>query len=313
MKTGSVAGAQANPPLRGTQFLVEHMGEVFRRPSLLGIEIAWRWLFGIPFLLACRRVVQRILESYPPASAGVTSIDAQNPWIAARQLAKIFSFYAPHVAAESWRLLPLAAVAWVVVSGIGRALLLSRMDRDSKIRRPLRIFTVVVLQAKWLALLAITLWGWFCAMQWTVTAYMPEGSEPDLIGLAIWTIILALGFFTLWAVINWPFSVAPILARMENRSAISALRASFHPGKAFSGKLIEINLVMGIAKLALFVVAMVFSAAPLPFSDQLGPQAMHRVWAASGVFYLAANDYFQVVRLKAFMEFWQVFRGRAPA
>jgi hypothetical protein len=66
---------------------------------------------------------------------------------------------------------------------------------------------------------------------------------------------------------------------------------------------------MGIVKLALIVLAMVFSAAPLPFSDQLGPDALHWVWAASTIFYLVANDYFQVVRLKGFVEFWNTYRG----
>ena len=71
----------------------------------------------------------------------------------------------------------------------------------------------------------------------------------------------------------------------------------------------EINLVMGIVKLALIVLAMVFSAAPLPFSDELGPSAFRLVWAGSTVFYLMANDYFHVVRLKGFVEFWQIYRG----
>ncbi len=71
----------------------------------------------------------------------------------------------------------------------------------------------------------------------------------------------------------------------------------------------EIDLVMGIVKLALIVLAMVFSAAPLPFSDQLGGDALHVVWAGAAVFYLVANDYFQVVRLKSFVEFWRTFRG----
>ena len=47
--------------------------------------------------------------------------------------------------------------------------------------------------------------------------------------------------------------------------------------KQFTGKLVEINLVMGIVKLALIVLAMVLSAAPLPFSDQLGADALHWV------------------------------------
>ena len=53
---------------------------------------------------------------------------------------------------------------------------------------------------------------------------------------------------------------------------------------------------------------MVFSAAPLPFSDELGGGAMHVVAAASVVFYLVANDFFQVVRLKAFLAFRETFR-----
>jgi hypothetical protein len=65
---------------------------------------------------------------------------------------------------------------------------------------------------------------------------------------------------------------------------------------------------MGIVKLALMVLAMVLSAAPLPFGDQLGPDALHLVWAAAMLFYLAASDYFQVVRLKGFIEFWKIFR-----
>jgi hypothetical protein len=304
-----VADGRGNPPLRGTQLLVEHMGEVVRRPSLVAIEIAWRWLFGIPFLFFCQRAVQHILAEFPLASSGINSIDVQNPWVAATQLARVFSYYGPHFTAELWRLAPIAALVWVVISGVGRAVLLSRMEKGTGARQRLRVMTIIALQAVWLGLLAITLWAWLRTMEWMAAAHMPAGSEPDLVGYAIWTIFLALGFFTLWAAINWPASVAPIVARMEDRSAISALRASLRLGKAFTGKLVEINLVLGIAKLALFVVAMVFSAAPLPFSDQLGQDSMHAVWAASGIFYLVANDYFQVVRLRAFVEFWKVYRG----
>jgi hypothetical protein len=63
-------------------------------------------------------------------------------------------------------------------------------------------------------------------------------------------------------------------------------------------------------KLALIVVAMVLSAAPLPFSDELGPDALHVLWLAATVCYLVASDYFQVVRLKGFQEFLKMFRGQ---
>jgi len=90
---------------------------------------------------------------------------------------------------------------------------------------------------------------------------------------------------------------------------LSALGQSLRLGRPFAGKLAEINLVLGIVKLALVVVAMVLSAAPLPFSDELGPSAMRCVLVGSVVFFLVVNDFFQVVRLKAFVEFWRVFRS----
>jgi hypothetical protein len=100
---------------------------------------------------------------------------------------------------------------------------------------------------------------------------------------------------------------------LEGRSAASALGQSLRLGKAFTGKLVEINLVMGIVNLALIVLALVLSAAPLPFSDQLGTDALHWIDALAVVFYLVASDYFQVVRLKGFVEFWKMFRGSESA
>jgi hypothetical protein len=133
------------------------------------------------------------------------------------------------------------------------------------------------------------------------------------VGYAFWSIFLALGFFTLWALVSWPLSIAPLLMLLERRSALSSLRESLRLGKQFTGKLVEINLVMGIVNLALIVLAMVFSAAPLPFSDQLGSDALHWISVASVILYLVASDYFQVVRMKGFEEFWKLYRGSQAA
>jgi hypothetical protein len=304
-----VANLHANAPVRGTQLLVEHMSDVLRRPSLIAIEIAWRWLFGIPFLLVCWKQTQRILMAFPPESSVWSSIDAQNPWVAAVQLANVASYYeAPVLAVLRW-LLPAAALAWVVVSGVGRNLLLRRMGANQTSRLAFRPVAIIALQAAWLALFAVTLWGWLRCMQWAAATHITVSSEPDLVGYAIWAIFLSLSFFTAFALASWPLSIAPLLVLLEGRSVFSALGQSLRLERLFTGKLAEINLVLGIVKLALLAVAMVFSAAPLPFSDELGASAMHFVWAASAVFFLVANDFFQVVRLKAFVEFWRIFRS----
>jgi hypothetical protein len=300
-------------PLRGTQSLVDQMGWVFSRPKLTAFEIAWRWIFGIPFLAVCWVQAQKILVTLPPESAGLSSIDPQNPWLAATQLAHLWALYQPHVESVVRWLAPTAALAWVVASGLGRSLVLRRLDMVPATRLPFRPLPMIVLQAAWLVLMGATCWAWFRSLGWVAATHITSAGEPDLIGFSIWLIFLSLGFFTVWALVSWPLSIAPILMLAENRSAISSLGQSLRLGKAFTGKLVEINLVMGIVKLALIVLAMVFSAAPLPFSDQLGGDALHVVWAASIVFFLVASDYFQVVRLRGFLEFWRTYRGRKSA
>jgi hypothetical protein len=281
------------------------MGWVFERPSLSAIEIAWRWLFGIPFLLVCWMQAQRILVAVPLESAGLTSLDPENPWVAAVQLDHALALYRPHVSAVLRLLLPLAALAWVVVSGLGRSLLLKRLDPSLRFRP----FGMVVLQAVWLVVWAALCFCWFRSMQWAAATHIAAAGEPDLVGFSFWAIFLSLGFFTAWALVSWPVAIAPILMLLEDCNPAQALARSLRLGRPFTGKLVEINLVMGIVKLALFVLAMVLSAAPLPFSDQLGADTLHWITAAAAIFYLVASDYFQVVRLKGFVEFWKMFRG----
>ena len=292
-------------PLRGTQSLVGQMGWVFARPSLPALEVLWRWSFGLPFLVVCWIEARRILAELRPGSAGRSNFDSQNPWVAAVQLSNAWALYQPRVAAVLCWLLPVAALAWVVVSGLGRGLVLKRMEPQL----PFRPAGVVVLQAAWLAGFVLMCWGWFLSVAWVAATHITPNAEPDLVGFAVWAIFLSLGFFTAWALLSWALSIAPLVMLLEERSALSALGQSLRLGMAMTGKLVEINMVMGIVNLALIVLAMVLSAAPLPFSDQLGPDALHVVWAVATIFYFVASDYFQVVRLKGFHEFWKMYRG----
>ncbi len=299
------AAAASTHPVRGTQTLVDQMGWVLRRPSLTAIEIAWRWLFGLPLLWICWQQANRILIVLPPSSTGLTDLDSQNPWVAVVQLADIWSRYEPHVAAVLQWLVPAAALAWVAASGLGRAFVLKRIEPGLRFRP----VAFTVLQAAWLAVLGLVCFSWFRAIQWAAATHITSAGDADLVGYSIWVIFLSLGFFSLWALISWPFAIAPMLMLLEDRSARSAFIESFRLGRTFTSKLMEINLVMGIVKLTLIVLAMVFSAAPLPFSDELGGDALHFVWAGASLFYLVASDYFQIVRLKSFIEFWRTFRG----
>jgi len=294
-------------PIRGTQKLVDQMGWVIRRPVLTLLEVAWRWLFGIPLLIVSWRQAQQILAAVPPASAGADNLDTLNPWIAGVQFGNVWAHYSTHVSAVLHWLAPVAIVVWVIVSAAGRAVVFRRLDPGVRFRP----FAMLPLQAAWLLVLAGLFWCWLRSMHWVAATHIVSVGDADLVGYSIWAIFLSLGFFSFWAVLSWPVTIAPVLMLFENRSAFSALAESFNLRRTFTSKVMEVNLVMGIIKLSIIVLAMVFSAAPLPFADELGPTALRLATACALGFYLVANDYFQLVRLKSFVEFWRIYRGHA--
>ena len=64
---------------------------------------------------------------------------------------------------------------------------------------------------------------------------------------------------------------------------------------------------MGIVKVALLVLALVFSACPLPFeSVEIADVSDAWWWSGVGVLYLVASDYFHVVRAAAYDALYRI-------
>ena len=303
--------------LRATQSLVSYMAFVWGHPSLVFIEIAWRWLFGVPFLMVCWAQAQLILAQFPPSSVGLDRLEFQNPWLTSEILAEAIGRYEPAVGNVLKWLLPIGAIGWAIASGLGRTFVLARMNAfapfsprsiGSQLRKAP---AYMVLQGLWMSALMGCLWLWFQSVGWASATYITVGAQPDLVGYLCWLIFLSLGVYVIWALLSWTLAIAPVLLFLEDRvrSPWAALRRSFSLGKPLSGKLMEVCLVLAIVKIMLIVLDMVFSAAPLPFADQFGPDALHVLYVIVFIVFLLANDYFYVVRLRSFVELWRYDQG----
>lgn len=304
--------------VRSTQSLVSIQAELWRRPGLLARELAWRWLYGIPALLILGRYAQQLLNRLFASNTGIEDFSLQQPALATQIVAASWHAIAPvalHIAA--W-LSPLLMLGWAIASGIGRAILLRALTSQPR----LQIVPLILLQLLRILALAAAWTLWFQAVRWaahrTITL-IPSVAEPDFVGFAAALISLSLGAFVLWALTSWLLSIASVLVVAPNRhvarrSATSALAAAFRQGP-LTMQLVEVNLVLGIVKLALIVLAMVFSAIPLPFETVMTGHALYAWWAFVGILYLAASDFFQVARLAAFRTFSQsqaAKTGRPP-
>ena len=201
--------------VRGTQSAVAQMGWVFARPSLTALEVAWRWLIGVPLLLVSGPRQQDSCARCRSRPRGLIEVTLQDPWVSAVRMADAWDLYRPPVMHVLAWLAPVAALAWVIVSGLGRSLVLKRLDP----RIAFRPAAMIALQAAWLAVLVLTFWGWYRSIGWAAATHIGTGDEPDLVGYSMWAIFLSLGFFTLWGLVNWPVSIAPMLVVLEDRSA----------------------------------------------------------------------------------------------
>jgi hypothetical protein len=306
VESGQRAGA-ATPTqiedVRGTQSLVEIQAQCWRRPGLIARELAWRWIFGIPALFVLSVFARRLLAILFAAHTGLSDFSLQQPVMAAGIVGASYDAVLPAALELARWVAPLLMVGWAVASGIGRAFVLRALVPGSR----LRPVSLSLLQLLRIVALALTVFAWFAMVRWAgrrdITHLLP-GAEPSVVAFAAWLICLSIGSFIVWALWSWVLSIAGVLIVVEDRNLPSALAASVRQGP-LTMQLIEINLVLGIVKMALIVLAMVFSAIPLPFEAQMSGNALYLWWAAVGIWYLAASDFFQIARLAAFVEFWR--------
>ncbi len=298
----------AGQPVRATQSMIGQMSRVWRTPSLTAIEIAWRWLFGIPLYFVLNAQFQRMMATLTPQASGLSKFDFQDPWTAATLLDHAIHLYHPLFMAAFWHVAPVAVLLWAIVSGTGRALLFARM-REAAPGWPRRIPAVIAFQAIWACALLAAWAIWFQILA-RIAARQIESTavEPNVVAYLIWVIFLSLGVYAGWAAVSWVLRLAPILVLRERRSLISALVSSLSAGRELASKLAEVNLVLCIVRIMLIVLAMVFCAAPLPFSDELTPGSLNTLYQVVAVLYLIGSDYFHVVRQQSYAALTRRYR-----
>lgn len=317
--TGQVqraAGDSGSNRVRGTQSFVHTMSWCWRHPSLVGLEVLWRWIFGSWALWLVGRYGLRIFSAATGgtrdvARLGLDQLTVTDPMGSVTKLAGAVALLLPMVLQVARWMVPLLLLVWVVVSSIGRTVVLRRADALLE-ARPL---TLIGLQVVRVLALGGSFAIWFALMVWAgstaITEPLGRGGEPNLVTYSALVIVGTLALFTLWAVVSWVFAMAPLLAMLRGLGILDSLRAGFHLG-ALKMRLVEVNLVMGIVKIALLVLALVFSACPLPFESVTTQEFLTWWWAGVTVFYLVASDFFHVTRLVAYLQLWRAFEARGP-
>jgi hypothetical protein len=276
-------------PVRGTQSFVTVMVAVWQRPALSALEILWRWLIGALILVPLCLHTGADWLRHPEELRTWATLTLHGGYI-----------YAPQ-----WRILIPAALGlfllWNLAAALGRTVVLHHLDPQLRARR-ITLFALGTLRA---ALLLAT-WALFfrAALVAAKIAQLTPSTDtqfPNLVLFAAMLIPGTLVLYVAWAIVSWPLQLAPLLAMRNNTGTLPSLRAAVRTPKLLRGKLLEINLVMCIVRIALIVLAMVLSASPLAFQSVATQLFFVIWWSVAILLYLAFSDYFHVVRAAAYL------------
>ena len=316
--------ADAAGKVRGTQSFVGTLSAVWRRPWLVALEVAWRWSFGAPALALVLFKVRLVLlaatgGSLDPARLGLDSVLlhdpvgalSADPLGAASKFAVALSLVAPGLEKLALWLVPLVLIGWVVQSSVGRTMVLRYVDDTLHVR----VGTLMLLQSLRVAVLTAVFAVWLRLMGWSahlaVTGPIALKAEPNLVLFCGLVIVISLGMFCGWAAVSWAFGIAPLLAMARDLGALASLRATLALGRV-RAKLVEINLVLGIVKIMLIVLLMVFSATPLPFASVETTEFLAWWWLGVFLLYLVASDFFHVARMVGYLDLWRGGQALLP-
>ncbi len=292
-------------PLRGTQSFVGTMAAIWKRPGLLALELLWRWTTAVPLLLLAGWAGSRALHGVHFDSAAMAAMTAFKPVEIGTTLQSQGTILLPALLPLARWFVPLALVVWAASSAWGRTAIWRRLNPSLRTRYAVLFGLGLLRAALLLVTFALWLWGLLTAGRFAVTGPAAAGAEPNLVLYAALVVGLSLLLFMLWLLFSWILDVAPLFAMTAAQGNIgTSLRAAFNAGP-LRAKLMETNLVMGIVKVALLVLTMVFSASPLPF-ETVETQGFLTVWWTVGLLlYLLASDLFQVVRRAAYLQLFQ--------
>jgi hypothetical protein len=272
--------------------LRDNLERIRNEPSLLVIEVAWRWLFGAVAIALLAFAVMRFQQAVvisPSEEAQLTSASPDSMLLAA---AAVMERALPVAARLVAILLPALLVFWIVAVSAGRAVILAKLvGPDVRIRWTGFVGTHFL---RGLSVVGLA------------TAYVASSSAASLISqsyIVIFVIFLSLFVIVLliWSWIHWLFSLAtlyPVLQGLGTAASLGqALRLIRHRAAELSG----IATGNGTARTVLALVFTLLGLLPLPLY-RIAPGLLIALEIVIALAYCVISDWFLLARLVGYLE-----------
>src|SRR5579872_7511475 len=290
---------------------LEGFRAIFRRPSLVFAEIAWRWSFGVTFWALAIVSFFEYLDTLPISQSDLLLLRSRQPALVFRALQHTLSGSALRVV-EGFVVFSLAlVVGWVVLSAIGRAATLRALlgyfranqtdgeepdethEDQPRLRSllTLSIFRVAATLAAALGCIAA-----FILANLTTSEHHPE---PALAAIVTFTVVMLV--CVLWSGMNWYLSLAAVFVVAKAQDTFSALAAAVDLCRERTGSVFAAGTWFGLAHLSAFVIATTVVAVPLGLASVAPGRVVLLGVLLVTLAYFAVADFLYMARLAAYV------------
>jgi hypothetical protein len=276
--------------------LRQHLARIFRDPSLVAVELAWRWAFGasaIALVTFAAIQLQRAVVILPEEREMLTS---RAPLQIAEAILEVWHRAYPLAVRLGLVVVPAIVILWVIAATVGRGFVMNRIfePKDSGLRWS-SLLTLHLLRV--LSVFAL-LFAYVECSRATVLVSNPE--SPNYFAALLVFLVLFSVAVVVWSFVHWMLSLACIFAAREDLSAIASLRRTSRWLRTEGRRLASIATLNSTART---FVAIVFTLLALfPLASYRFPILFWTLEVAIFVVYCTVSDFLLLARLSAYVE-----------
>jgi hypothetical protein len=293
----AVTMEQRSPTLEGFRVM-------FGQPAFGLAEISWRWSVGLAACLLATFSFFGFLDTLPVTRGDLLLFRSRQPVLVAKALARVLHGNGARVIATFVVLAVCLAVAWVVVSALGRAATVKEIfghfrrvplpaqasaSKSYKIRSlwGLNFFRAVALLAAGVA----------CLAPLALTPMM-HSEDPALAFLFFATVVTMV--FGAWCAVNWFLSVAALFVVGNGEDTFGAMVAMIDMCRTRPGPVFAVGTWFGLARLGLFTIAAFLVMTSVGLLGVLPVGLVLLGILCVTLFYFAVADFLYIGRMAAY-------------
>lgn len=276
--------------------LGQHLARILRDPTLIAVEIAWRWAFALAAISLALFALIRLQRAVVILPEEQEMLASRAPLQVAEALLEVWHRIQPLTLRLGLIVIPATVILWIIAATVGRGYVINRVLVPTSTAP--RWSSLLVLHLLRVLSVFALLVAYVGSSRGTLLVSSPE--VPNYFAAMLLFLVLFGLALLAWSFLHWILSLACIYAARECASTFESLARTLRLLRAKGGELGSIATLNGTAR-TLVAIAITFIAA-VPLVLYRLPTLFWTIEFLIFLVYCLASDILLLARLSAYVE-----------